>query len=272
MNQNKIIDNFEIKAILLNLLKTFDNICRNYDLKYSLCGGTLLGAVRHKGFIPWDDDVDVFMKRDQYEKFCLIFKKVKKPKYFKLLNYYSHNYYATFAKLIDSRTFSTENTRNEKLGVWIDLHIIDYMPTKNIAFYGEMIEKVKEIRYFGTNNYLPGDIKEHKLGKCPNPLINFKKKFVRFYKKRKIRNFIEIFIKTNRGDSEISFSFGDKVSFWCQMSNLDFDNLINLRFENLNVMCIKNYDKYLSAKYGDYMIIPSKKDRRLHDVKVCRWK
>ena len=74
------IDNAEIKSILLGLLEEFDFVCRQNNLKYSLCGGTMLGAIRHKGFIPWDDDVDIFMLREDYEQFLAIFDKTKRKK------------------------------------------------------------------------------------------------------------------------------------------------------------------------------------------------
>ena len=261
MTNGKKIDNKEIKLVLLDLLRKFDDICRRNNLKYSLCGGTLLGAIRHKGFIPWDDDVDVFMLRDQYEKFCSIFNKEKKGKNIELLNYFKKGYYATFAKIVDTRTVSMENKRVEKLGVWIDLHIIEKMPSKELNYYKNVIDDVKKIRYFGSTNYLNS-----------NNIHNFKAKVARLFKKRIVRNRIEKFVHSNSGESEISFSFADKVAFWCDLPNLDFENLQDFMFEGLKVMCIKKYDVYLTGKYGDYMKIPKPEDRVLHDVRFCYWK
>lgn len=262
------IDNAEIKSILLGLLEEFDFICRQNNLKYSLCGGTMLGAIRHKGFIPWDDDVDIFMLREDYEHFLVAFNKTKRKKYLKILNYFSRGYTAPFCKIVDTRTYSEENKRTEKLGVWIDLHVIDLMPSKDINFYSDVIRSLNEIRYYGSRNYFSKNSKRP----LSTAFKNLIKLLIRPHKKIKERNKIESFIKTNRGKCEVSFSFGDKVKFWCSIPNLDFTDLIEVPFENLHVLCIKNYDIYLKAKYGNYMEIPKPEDRVLHDVKCCYWK
>lgn len=103
----------EMKAVELGILKKFDSICKENGLEYSLAYGTMLGAIRHKGFIPWDDDIYVFMKRKDYEKLLAL-------KYddgdFEVKSYrYSKNYYFLYSKIVDKRTSICENWRAEKI-------------------------------------------------------------------------------------------------------------------------------------------------------------
>lgn len=111
----------------INLLIAFDRMCKEYNLKYSVCYGTLLGAIRHKGFIPWDDDIDVFMMRDDYNKMLKI-----APNYFKEPYFFQSAYTDVmvwgFSKLRDSRTTAIEfDDMKEQFnqGIFIDIFPLD---------------------------------------------------------------------------------------------------------------------------------------------------
>lgn len=75
LNNNAIVSVRELQLELLKILVEIDTFCKKNDIRYSLYAGTLLGAVRHHGFIPWDDDADICMPRDQYEKFLICWEK-----------------------------------------------------------------------------------------------------------------------------------------------------------------------------------------------------
>ena len=97
----------EIKETIFNIMVYFDKICRKHNLKYFLAGGTCLGAVRHKDFIPWDDDADVFMDRESYNKFREIMK--SESSQYKLFCYQdSEDYFYPFYKLVDTNTMVKE--------------------------------------------------------------------------------------------------------------------------------------------------------------------
>jgi lipopolysaccharide cholinephosphotransferase len=121
----------------LEILDEFAHICNKHNLTYFLVGGTLLGAVRHKGFIPWDDDIDVGMPRSDFNKFIDIYKK-KKSSSFYIKSYKTNKgYYFPFAKLLKKNTVLIENNvlyydREESNGIYID--IFPYDNTINIQF------------------------------------------------------------------------------------------------------------------------------------------
>lgn len=122
----------DLQKCELEILKEFDRVCKMNNLNYSLGSGTMLGAVRHKGFIPWDDDIDVLMPANDYKKFCKIAPKAFSEKFF-LQTSYTDSWYASFSKVRMNGTTAIEkgfeNCRFHQ-GVWIDIFPIVGVPTR----------------------------------------------------------------------------------------------------------------------------------------------
>ena len=265
--KNKQITIEEMKKIELDILSQFSDFCDKYKLEYSLCGGTLLGAIRHKGFIPWDDDIDVFVTRKTYDYLCKHFNKWGKQNNLRLVNYYSNHYYSTFAKIIDTRTKAIEEKRNEKIGVWIDLFIVESMKSNEESFNGQISNYLKEIRYFGNEEYFPSI---HSFKDC---LIFLKKWLIRFFEKPLLRKKIESFIFNNPGSFDVAFSFADQISWWHSCNKLDFLNSVELEFEGKQFKSIGNWNDYLVHRYGvSYMTPPPLSQREKHQLIKCEWK
>ena len=123
----------ELRKIQISILDEFSIFCEENKLNYLLTGGTLIGAVRHKGFIPWDDDIDVAMPRADYERFLSSF---NVEGYRIITPYNNEKYVYPFAKLVNSKTRIIEHTDTDSdLGIYIDIFPIDYIPQKSIKSY-----------------------------------------------------------------------------------------------------------------------------------------
>ena len=121
----------EMKEIQLSIMQRLHEYCEENDIKYSLSHGSLIGAVRHKGFIPWDDDIDIFMPREDYERFCMSFPKVQNGLGLKMVNSHTTPYFGRpMTKVIDQRTVLIEPNYlfDDEIGVNVDIWPLDGVP------------------------------------------------------------------------------------------------------------------------------------------------
>lgn len=148
----------ELWAIEIDLLKQFDDVCKKYGLQYCLAGGTLLGAVRHKGFIPWDDDIDVMMLRSEYDKLIYIASTAFCEPYFFQSAYTDNGYIRVHSQLRRSDTCGAlKSELNNVLfnqGIFIDIFVLDYLPDEE----KERVKHFKKIkmlkRIIKSNSYI----------------------------------------------------------------------------------------------------------------------
>lgn len=133
------------KEILLKSLKYFDNFCNKHNLLYYAAYGTALGAIRHHGFIPWDDDIDVFMPRKDYEKLLSLKEEIKKDHYY-VFDPSDQGYYKQFAKMVDMKTSLWELKEIPfMIGVFIDIFPLDFSP---LGFRNAILLKKKHTSYY----------------------------------------------------------------------------------------------------------------------------
>lgn len=245
-----------LKAKELFMLEYIDNVCREQGIKYSLAAGTLLGAVRHEGFIPWDDDIDIMMLREDYEKFLLYCNKNLSDK-FELVEYKKNSGYGMlFSKLMLKNTCMVEiNTSKIDIphGVFIDIFPVDKAPSDNLS-RKEIFESIRTIKkslicrsgYFWGKGF-PFDI----LYKLKGALLRIvpKKLYI-----DKIEKLIDL---SNEAIDYCYISYTGDVSFDRASYKKEwFDEYVDLPFEGRTFKTIKKYKEYLSVQYGNYMELP----------------
>lgn len=248
------LSNEEIKKIELDILLSIDAFCKKYDIKYSLAYGTLLGAIRHKGFIPWDDDIDILMVRREYDRFINLFKNQSEFENLDIIGIEVNNGDKPFIKVIDKRTIA----KRGETAIWVDVFPIDYIDdSKNYAkasFYKKIIVakttpflKKKNIKYVLKRLI--------KLILSPFKISYFSKKILKIKNEvSKDKTYKMANIVWNRN---ITREIIDREIY---------NEYTLVEFEGYQFSAIKNWDEYLKASYGEYLVLPPENQRRTHMI------
>ena len=257
----------ECREIQINLLKIIDQICAENELKYCLCGGTLLGAIRHKGFIPWDDDIDIMLLRDDYDKLISILKKQTVYKWISVLDSENDGYFYPFAKAVDNTTIAKQDDNTTVHGLWVDIFPYDNLPDD---------DKVRE--KFILSNYKKRSIilsMTTDFNAKENIKHKYIKKFLKLYsflinKRKYIKKYNKFGQKYNTTDTKyVGCMFSPYKLREC-FEKKWFREVTKYNFENEEFYGPVKADLYLKQLYGDYMKLPSMKERRNH--KIVAWK
>ena len=241
----------KVWAVEIDLLEQFDKCCKDNNIDYAIAYGSMLGTVRHKGFIPWDDDIDIVMDRKEYNKLLKVAPSFFKGKYFFQYHGSEKNYCKTHAQLRNSETTAILrrdiNNNNNNQGIFIDVFPLDALPEnkqKREKLLNKIEKNLKLIYGYETYNLH----KNHRLrGKSLYRLL----KLVGI--NRYIKHFEKICSKYAKKEKkyvgDVAF-FGKKCSCW-ERELLKKKQYYD--FEYTTVRGIKNYDYYLKQQYGDYM-------------------
>jgi len=253
----------------LDILKAFISVCEKHHLQYFLVGGSTLGAIRHKGFIPWDDDIDVGMPRKDYDEFIKLQHEFNGTPYF-IQNFKSDPCYIyNYGKLRDSSTTYIENFYKQHRinhGVWIDIFPIDgfskvMMPREKLA------KKVRHIWRQVYFSYLPAlRRKVHARTFFKDILLNIVAGLFYVFDIAHYRNkHVEKFVR--KIPIEEAVMAGNFFGFNMKREAMDaniFKEFIKVPFEDIEAYVPKDYDTYLRNLYGDYMKFPPKEKQVGH--------
>lgn len=256
-------NNNELQQHLLEMLTWFDKYCRSNDLVYYAVGGTMLGAARHKGFIPWDDDVDVGMPRADYNRLESMLRGEKECYVLETANSSSADYCYPYAKLYDPSTTLVENYEPPLIrGVFIDIFPLDGLgdeEQEGIKWFRKVLRKY---RFYLTR--VAAIRKERKAYK--NIAIRISRVIPKF-----IVNNKNIRINLNRDASRFDYNnsklIGSFFGNWGEKEIVPIEVMgkpRNYNFENISIMGAENYDAYLTHLYGDWRTLPPEKDRVTH--------
>lgn len=261
-----ISDIEEIKKLLRYMLREYHALCEKNGLFYNVFGGTMLGAVRHQGMIPWDNDIDVTMPRPDYEKFVRMIKNSEKSE-FDILCYPQKNYSYPFAKLVLKNTVLFELPRKkkyQKIGLYIDIFPVDGYPIKNEKRTLKKLDTLKYLReqavllHGDKNNILIRKMKEVLSALLELPGVGF-------YLNKEIK----IQKKTDYEKAEYVFLQG---AGWGEKGKIKKSIYLNRKeyeFDGFKVWGIEDYDQHLSRLYGDYMQPPALDKRTAnHDYEL----
>lgn len=255
----------ELKKLQIMILRDVASFCEQEQISYFLAYGTALGAVRHHGFIPWDDDIDIMMPRPDYERFLALFNK-KHQSYYHVYSFPADdNYSLPFAKVGDTRTDMFEFLyKKDDFGVYIDIFPLDGIQG------GVQIRQMKFLSMLlNTKKALLG--KHRSLLK--NSLIVFGKIILFAVSKRRILK------KMNRISNSLSYEKASNVCVLCSTTaereifdKRLFTDYVYVPFENYQFRVPSNYDQYLKQCYGDYMTLPSEEERQSTHLFKAWWK
>lgn len=249
----------DVQNKILDIMKYIDKICRDNDIVYYIMGGTALGAIRHGGFIPWDDDLDIFMTPDQYAKFKQVFE-TKKNEQYVIQEWRTTPNYLEYAKVRMNGTTFIEHVYADRKdmhhGIYVDIMILHKVPVNRFVQKLVYLEsKYVTVLALSQRNWVPKNKKQALVIKLlkilPNKLLaNICYK--RIYKYDTLNN---------------NFYW----SYWITKASFEkglflaeyFSEPVNIPFEDTLLLGSSNIKEYLSSRYGDYMKLPSAEEQKM---------
>ena len=264
------LDRQAIRTVQLDVLQAIDGFCRREGLRYSLACGTMLGAVRHKGYIPWDDDIDIYLLREDYEKLMASFPAVLDGHVQLASLERDPDCDMAFAKAYDNRTLYFEYAHpSEGLGVNIDVYPIDDVPDDDRAWKRydrrrRFFQKAYQVKFIRI-------VRERSLLK--NALLVLMKLPVLAISRKRLARFLSRYSQKFNGRGYCSvFECAQGLLQKHKFPKSLFDQMAGYPFEDRVFQGFEDADSYLRNAYGDYMKLPPVEKRVTSHLFEAYWK
>lgn len=252
----------KVRRVQLDIAKEIRRVCEENDISYFLAHGSFLGAVRHGGFIPWDDDMDMGMLRCDYEKFCRIAPEKLKPEYC-LQNWYTESNYALpFAKVMKRGTVYLENKKTRRLrdnGIYVDIFPYDYAP-EDPAQRRQLTAELLSIYRMKLmkSGYKPWMEEDRIVWKKRIGYLYYQLKSLFVSGRSLARDYDTLAVAIH--DSEIICERNGRTKLDCYHRSC-IEQLADYTFEGETFKGPKDFDQYLRNLYGEYMQLPPEGER-----------
>lgn len=270
----------EVHSVALEMMKEVHEFCVANDIQYSLAYGSLLGAVRHKGFIPWDDDIDIWMTRPNFEKFTKTF---KSQKGYRHLSIYDKDSLLCFDRVYEiDHTYVKNMTKacDDETGIWIDIMLLDTVPDdENLRNkqYSQFVELNKKINIF-KGNYTLRELHKY-TSLIKNYIYCLIKGQTRYLKKKTAyklqKSQLDVINEYNKVQASNYCFFQCGVMYRNEPQELlpakCFESYQLTSFEDAQFMIVKDYDQLLTILFGDYMT-PPPVGQRQKSHGICFWR
>ena len=252
----------KVQLTQLEIAKEIRRVCDENDIHYFLACGTFLGAVRHQGFIPWDDDMDIGMLRSDYEKFCRIAPQKLKPQYCLQTWYTEPNYSLPFGKVIKRGTVYLENKKTRRLqenGFYVDIFPYDFAPEDSVELdsYVAKLLNIYRVKLM-KSGYRPWMESDRIIWKKRIGYLYYQLQSLFSSQKELAKNYDALAVSIH--NSSVILEQNAQSKPYCFPAGIFFE-LAEYEFEGEKFRGVKDYDTYLKLFYGDYMQLPPEDQR-----------
>lgn len=262
----------ELRELQMQILDYVDAFCRKNDIKYTISGGTLLGAVRHGGYIPWDDDMDIQMQRNEYIRFTKLWNERKKEHPFEFISIESGNSMGyPFGKIHNPKTSLFYNGL-KRTGVYIDVFPVDRVADMND--FESRHRQVQQLYHKQYNIFAWQQVKNSraKINTMRSLLYYIKSFFLGAFRSREKLAVQINQIAQQKSMEDCPYLFEMIAGAICKQPfpKSVFGSYQDIKFENRTYMSVKDYDTYLTATFGDYLTLPPEEKRvSSHGYMAC---